>query len=183
MIARVLKLALLAGAGMAAWKAMQPRQSGPFFERALRDGVAEVQAARSAQLRGASAELRRFAQQLEHDHAGLNARLAEAGGLQVPEPDTRQQTGLARIDACQGEAYDRAWLRHMARGHARAIRMFQREVDIGGVGASLAAQALPTLRGHARRIDALREPGGTRGVVGAAARAADDGARATATMA
>lgn len=183
MIARVLKLALLAGAGMAAWKAMQPRQSGPFFERALRDGAAEGQAARSAQLRGASAELRRFAQQLEHDHAGLNARLAEAGGLQVPEPDARQQAGLARIDACQGEAYDRAWLRHMARGHARAIRMFQREVDMGGVGASLAAQALPTLRGHARRIDALREPGGARDVVADAGRAAGDSARATATMA
>src|SRR5690606_27504211 len=99
MIARILKLAVVAGAGMAAWKAMSRGAPGSFHEQALRHGAAEVEAARSAQLRGASAELRRFAQQMEHEHAELNARLAEASGLQVPSPDSRQRAAQANIDA------------------------------------------------------------------------------------
>lgn len=158
MIARILKLAVVAGAGVAAWKAMSRRAPGSFHEQALRSGVAEVEAARSAQLRGASAGLRGFAQQMEHDHAQLNARLAEAAGIEVPALDARQRAAQARMDAHQGEAFDRAWLRHMARAHASAIRRFQREVDQHGPGAAVAAQALPGLRAHARRIDELRQP-------------------------
>lgn len=160
MIFRILKLAVLAGAGMAAWKAMQQRQDGqdrPFLESALQDGVAMAEAARSAQLRGASAELRGLAQQLEHDHGELNRKLAEAAGVDQPEgPDDRAREELRKLDACQGEAYDRTWLRHMARGHSRALRMFQREVDRSGTGAALASQALPKLREHERRIRELQ---------------------------
>lgn len=172
MIIRAIKLALLAGAGMAAWKAMQQRQgaqSGPFAESALRDSVAMAAAARSAQLRGASAELRGLAQQLEHDHGELNGRLAEAAGTQVPDsPDASAQDALRKLDGAQGEDYDRAWLRHMASGHARAIRMFQREVDQDGSAADVASEALPRLREHARRIRELQAS------TGAAARSGSD---------
>ena len=92
MLARIIKLAVIAGAGAAAWKAYARRgEPRTFLDQALQDGVAEVEAARSAQLRGASAGLRRFAQQLEHDHAALNDRIAEAAGRSVPEPDARQR--------------------------------------------------------------------------------------------
>lgn len=160
MIFRVLKLAMLAGAGMAAWKAMQQRQAGhdgPFLESALHDSVAMAEAARSAQLRGASAELRGLAQQLEHEHGELNAKLAAAGGRDVPDgPGDRAREELRKLDACQGAAYDRAWVRYMARGHARALRMFQREVEQSGDGASVASEALPKLREHERRIRDLQ---------------------------
>ncbi|MEN1940236.1 DUF4142 domain-containing protein [Luteimonas sp. MJ246] len=161
MIFKAIRLAMLAGAGVAAWKAFKNRQgstqaSGSFFERALQGGVADIEAARSAQLRGASAELRRFAQQLEHDHGQLNQRLADAGGIELPEPDDRQRKALHALDEHQGAAYDRAWLRHMARGHASAIRLCQRRADAGGPGAGVASEALSTLRDHARTLDELR---------------------------
>lgn len=156
MLARIIKLAMLAGAGAAAWKAYARRgEPKTFLERALQDGVAEVEAARSAQLRGASAELRRFAQQLEHDHATLNGQLADAAGCGIPKPDARQRDTLQRLDQQQGEDYDRAWLRHMARSHGRAIRMYQREVDQGGTSAAIAADALPKLREHDRQVAGL----------------------------
>lgn len=165
MFARMIRFAVLAGAGIAAWKAYARQRDEPlgFLERALHDGTAEVAAARSAQLRGASAELRRFAQQLEHDHVALNERLAEATGRGIPEPDARQHATLHRLDQHQGEAYDRAWLRHMARSHGRAIRMYQREVDQAGAGAEIATDALPKLREHDRQVAALATgPGGSR---------------------
>ncbi|MGY0611576.1 MULTISPECIES: DUF4142 domain-containing protein [unclassified Luteimonas] len=161
MIFKAIRLAMLAGAGVAAWKAFNnrptgKRASGSFFEQALQSGTGEVEAARSAQLRGASAELRRFAQELEHDHGELNRRLAEAGGFDVPEPDDQQRKTLRALDGHQGAAYDRAWLRHMARSHASAIRLYQRTADAGGPGASLASEALSTLRDHARTVEELR---------------------------
>jgi putative membrane protein len=157
MIGKIIKFAMLAGAGVAAWKAYERRgESRPFLEQALHDGVGGVEVARSAQLRGASAELRRFAQQLEHDHVELNRKLAEAAGVDIPRPDARQRGVLHELDQHQGEAYDRSWLRHMARSHGRAIRMFQREVDQAGAGASIAAEALPKLRDHDRRLAVIR---------------------------
>lgn len=161
MILKAIRLAMLAGAGVAAWKAFNNRQggtqaAGSFFQEALQRGVADVEAARSAQLRGASAELRRFAQQLEHDHGQLNQGLADAAGIDLPEPDDRQRKALHALDDHQGAAYDRAWLRHMARGHAGAIRLYQRAADADGPGAALAAGALSTLREHARTMEDLR---------------------------
>ncbi|MEN1958387.1 DUF4142 domain-containing protein [Luteimonas changyuni] len=161
MILKAIRLAMLAGAGVAAWKAFNNRQAGTqaagsFFQEALQRGVADVEAARSAQLRGASAELRRFAQQLEHDHGQLNQGLADAAGSDLPEPDDRQRKALHALDDHQGAAYDRAWLRHMARGHAGAIRLYQRTADADGPGAALASGALSTLREHARTMEDLR---------------------------
>ena len=158
MIGKVFKLALLAGAGVAAWKAATRQQApGSFFDQALRSGAAEVEAAKSAQLRGASAEVRRFAQQMEHDHRELNQQLAQASGQQIPQPDARQLEMLRQIDAKQGAAFDRAWLRHMGRSHDKAIRLYQRTVDQAGPGAQIAAQALPKLREHARQVKELQE--------------------------
>lgn len=168
MIGKVFKLALLAGAGVAAWKAATRNAPGSFFEQALHSGVAEVEAAKSAELRGASAELRRFAQELEHDHNEFNQKLAEAGGLEVPQPDAGQLAMLRQLDAHQGEEYDRAWLRHMARSHAKAIRLYQHTVDQAGAGAQVASQALPRLRAHARRVEELQQEGAPR-VAGQAA--------------
>jgi len=160
MIGKVFKLALLAGAGVAAWKAATRQAPVSFFDQALRSGAAEVEAAKSAQLRGASAEVRRFAQQMEHDHRELNQKLAEASGQEVPQPDARQLAMLRQIDAQQGAAFDRAWLRHMDRSHARSIRLYQRTVDQAGPGAQVASQALPKLREHARQVKELQQAPG-----------------------
>lgn len=177
MILRAIKLAVLAGAGVAAWKAINRQSPGSFFAQALRSGVAEVEAARSAQLRGASAEVRRFAQQVELDHTQLNEDLAEAGGLEIPEPDARQRAVQHAIDLNQGAAYDRAWLRHMARSHARAISLYQRTVDQAGPGARLASRALPKLREHARKVEELQlsaaQPGARGATAGTGAQAGE----------
>lgn len=168
MILRAIKLAVLAGAGVAAWKAISRPTPGTFFEQALRSGAGEVEAARSAQLRAASAEIRRFAQQVEHDHNQLNEDLAEASGLEIPEPDARQQAMLHAIDLNQGAAYDRAWLRHMARSHAKAISLYQRAASVPGACAKVASEGLPKLREHARKVEELQlsaaQPGAQSGV-------------------
>lgn len=156
MLANVIKLGVLAGVGYAAWKAFARQQSHSFFKQALQAGAADVEAARSAELRGAAAGVRGFAQQLEREHAHQNLQLAEASGLKIPPPDARQRGTLHQLDLQQGEAYDRAWLRHMAQSHHTAIQLYQHEVDKAGPGAELAAEALPQLRANARRVAELQ---------------------------
>lgn len=163
MLGRLIKLGVLAGAGYAAWKTLskqQGLQKQPFFQQALQSGVADVAAARSAQLRGASADVRAFAQQLEHDHGEHNLELAQAAGLELPEADARQKAALRTIDQLQGEAYDQAWLKHMARCHRDAIRLYERELAQSGAGGPLAEELLPKLRSHADRIAALQSGAG-----------------------
>ena len=157
MLAQLIKLGVLAGAGYATWKALAKQQKQPFFQQALQSGVSDVEAARSAQLHGAAASVRAFAQQLQREHGEHNLALAQAAGLPMPQPDARQQAALQRLKLQQGEAYDRAWLRHMAKCHRDAIHLYEREVAQGGAGAALASDALPKLREHARRLAELRD--------------------------
>lgn len=171
MLGRLIKLGVVAGAGYAAWKALSkqpPKQS--FFQQALQAGVGDVAAAQSAQLRAASAEVRAFAQQLEHDHGEHNRELAEASGLALPDVDDRQVADLHAIDLLQGAAYDRAWLKHVATCHRETIRLYEREVAQGGTGSPLADDVLPRLRAHADRIAQLQSA-----PPGAAAANADPG--------
>lgn len=166
MLGRLIKLGVLAGAGYAAWKTMakRPARAGSgFFQQALQSGVADVAAARSAQLRGASADVRAFAQQLEHDHGEHNTELAQASGLELPEPDARQADALHALDQLQGEAYDRAWLQHMAKCHRDSIRAYEREVSQGGAGGPLAEDVLPKLRAHAERLAQLQSTASGKG--------------------
>ena len=158
MLGRLIKLGVVAGAGYAAWKALSKQQAKqPFFQQALQSGVADVAAARSAQLRAASAEVRAFAQQMEHEHSEHNLELAQAGGLELPEPDERQQAELQAIDRLQGAAYDQAWLKHMAKCHRSAIRLYERELGQDGAGGPLAEEVLPRLRAHLDRISQLQQ--------------------------
>ncbi|MBJ6979392.1 DUF4142 domain-containing protein [Luteimonas sp. MC1895] len=174
MLGRLIKFGVLAGAGYAAWKTMAKRPArvgSGFFEQALQSGVADVAAARSAQLRGASADVRAFAQQLEHDHGEHNSELAQASGLQLPEPDARQADALHALDQLQGEAYDRAWLQHMAKCHRDSIRAYEREVSQGGAGGPLAEDVLPKLRAHAERLAELQSTASGKGTSGTEASA------------
>ena len=156
MLVQILKLGVVAGAGYTTWKALTKQRRIPFFREALQSGVAEVAAARSAQRRGASAELRAFAQQLEREHGEHNVELAQASGLDQPEPDARQVAALRKVERLQGRDYDRAWLEHVARSHRNAIRLYEREVAQQGPGGPLAEDLLPGLRAHVARVGQLQ---------------------------
>src|SRR5690606_35277919 len=116
---------------------------GDFSARALSEGALEVESARSAQLRGAAAEVRRLAQHMEHAHGAINKRLSEAAGTEVPVPDDAQRAALHAVELNQGDAFDQAWLRHEAQSHARAIQLFQAEMRRSGPGHDLAAELPP----------------------------------------
>lgn len=158
MLGRLIKLGLVAGAGYAAWKRLSKAPAQPFFQDAMQAAVADIEAARSAQLRAASADLRAFAQRLEHEHGEHARDLSQAAGQALPALDARRAAELQAIDHLQGSAYDTAWLKYMAKGHRETIRLYEREVANGGAGGPLAEEALAHLRAHAQRIAELQAP-------------------------
>lgn len=76
--------------------------------------MAEIEAARTAQTKSQSEQVKNFAQQMIDDHTrALNdvRQLAQARGVTLPtELDSKHKANNARMAALSGEAYDRAYL-------------------------------------------------------------------------
>ncbi|UUZ57184.1 DUF4142 domain-containing protein [Massilia sp. H-1] len=82
--------------------------------------MAEIEAARTAQTKSQSEQVKNFAQQMIDDHTrALNdvKQLAQARGVTPPtELDRKHKAKNARMAALSGEAYDRAYLSQARRG-------------------------------------------------------------------
>lgn len=131
-----------------------------FLREALRNSGFEQALAEFARAHAPSGAVRSLATALGRDHAALNDRLrALSAGAEGSPPSARQRSEEARLRALDGEAFEAAWLEHLARTHARSIARFQ-AVASGADSAdvrTLAAEALPTLRSHRDRIALLRQ--------------------------
>ncbi len=133
-----------------------------FYRKALSSGIGEVAASELAQQKADSEEVRQLAGRLVQDHRALNDKLREVSDMATdPAPPPESQAAANHLRGLEGEAFDSAWLEHMAEGHAKSIALYQ-TVAQGGQSEqarTLAAGALPQLREHAASIDRLRNDG------------------------
>jgi len=88
----------------------------------------------------------------------LNAQLRSASGITDAAPAPADATAANAVKAMDGAAFDRAFLDHMAAGHAKSIALYE-----GAAGnssdtnaRSLANDALPRLRAHATMVGQLQ---------------------------
>lgn len=133
-----------------------------FYRKALASGVSEVAASELAANKAASDEIRQLAARLAQDHRALNEWLRQSSGTQDdPAPPPENKAAEDHLRGLQGEAFDRAWLEHMAQGHAKSIALYEATARGGRSeqARTLAAGALPQLREHAASIDRLRNAG------------------------
>lgn len=128
-----------------------------FLSKAMDRGVGEVAAAQLAVRQSGNEDIRNFAQQLAREHMAVNQELARAANRQLPGNRTGHSHELADLDGLQGQAFDRAWLEHMRKGHAKSIALYERAAREGETGQvrQLAEGTLPALREHAAAIDSL----------------------------
>lgn len=135
-----------------------------FYSEALQSGVAELALAEYARDQARSDDVKVLAGMLVRDHEALNDKLRSASGLSAdPAPTAEQRDEDARLRALRGDAFDAAWLEHMATGHDRSIARFEAAANGSGSDQArrLAAEALPTLRSHRDAIERLRKGGST----------------------
>lgn len=121
----------------------------------------EVELARLADSRGASAASKAYARRMAQDHATAATRLAGVArplNIAVPnEPDPDQKATRARLDGLQGAALDAAYLQSQLIDHQKTVQLLQWEIS-NGQDASVQAYAkemLPIVLDHLRTAQGL----------------------------
>jgi putative membrane protein len=154
-------LALVAGTPVvrAGDKALSTEQ---FVAKVVDCNVCEKDLAEKAVKSADSADVRKYAQRLVDDHTKLNVRVgALARDLKigvVTGLSKDHKEALLKLTTAKGKDFDRAFVRHMVKGHEEAIKMFEAQAKnaTNNEVKTFATEALPTLREHlemARKLD------------------------------
>lgn len=129
-----------------------------FARTALASGLSEVKISRLVEERSPTSDVRTLAKRIADDHEALNGKLR---GFAGPDADAVDTDASAKamgelIRSSQGTELDRAYLQHMADGHARSIARYEGATNTAGDEAlrTLARDALPKLREHASAVNA-----------------------------
>lgn len=133
----------------------RPATDRAFARTALASGLAEVQVSRHVEQQSPTADVRALAKRIADDHGTLNEKLRSFAGSEAVDIDASSKAMDTLIRSSEGTDLDRAYLQHMAEGHARSIARY--ETAEGSVRdealRTLVKEALPKLREHARAVD------------------------------
>jgi putative membrane protein len=144
-----------------------------FIRQAHLGNMAEVALSRLAldQRRGASPEVRQYAQMMIQEHPQADARLlqlAQRKGVTIPQNqalDAEHQQISERLAQLSGRNFDRAYMRAMLTDHFRTVRLFQQQAQRGQDPdvRAFATQLLPSLQQHLQMARAMADDGGQQG--------------------
>jgi len=126
-----------------------------FCKQALAGGTSEVELSQHALKHARSEDVRAIATRMADHHGALNGTLKEASGMSsAPSLPPADAAKVEAVKQAADAAYDRAWLDHVAEGHAKSIALYERASTNAPSTKTrrLASGALPTLREHARNI-------------------------------
>jgi putative membrane protein len=138
-----------------------------FVKTAAQDGMTEVALAKLALRKSSNDEVKQFAQKMEQDHTQADQQLssiARTKGITIPtQLDAQHQAMVQSLSAKSGAAFDSAYATHMAKGHAKAVALFQAATQSSDPDlAAFAQKTLPTIEVHKQLADSLEASMGTR---------------------
>ena len=132
-----------------------------FMTRAAQGSMAEIELSRLALRRGASNEVKQYAQQMINDHTQANAQLmqlANSKGVSVPRTlDAQHQQIRAQLQRLSGSNFDQQYMRVMENDHVQTVSLFQsatQQAQDRDVQA-FASNTLPKLQGHLQMAQSM----------------------------
>lgn len=147
-----------------AMEAVTPQQ---FATQAATIGKAEIELGQLALQRSQDEEVRKYAQRIVADHKAADAKLRKIAAqerLTLPQTlDAEHQAVKQRLSGLQGAAFDREYKKEMAKGHDKAVALFESASQAQQLPEDLkefAASTLPTLQEHQEHARSLHEKGG-----------------------
>jgi putative membrane protein len=150
--------------GGASSKAVEPQT---FVKQAAVIGQAEVELGRLALQKSQDENVRKFAQRMVTDHTAAAAKLkkiASAERIEVPQSlDAQHQAVVQKLSGLQGSAFDKEYAKEMAKGHDKAVVLFESASQAPQMPADLkefAAATLPTLEQHREMAHSIHEQEG-----------------------
>lgn len=126
-----------------------------FATQAAVIGKAEIELGQLAAKNSDDQAVRAYAQRMVKDHQAADAKLKEiasAENLELPQSlDAEHQALKQKLSGLKGEAFDREYAKAMAKGHDKAVALFESASQAAQLPDELkefAAATLPTLRQH-----------------------------------
>jgi putative membrane protein len=133
-----------------------------FLVNAAQSNLAEIATGRLALRESDNAQVRAFARRMIADHTAAQAKLrdiARAWNTRVPSrPSPTQRRDAARLEALEGRAFDRTYLRRQITAHRQTLGVCLVEIDGGRVSdlRTYAANTAPVVRSHLSQAKASR---------------------------
>jgi putative membrane protein len=142
-----------------------------FLREAAEGGMMEVQAARMAQEKATSENVKAFAKQLEQDHSKANEELKQlAAEKKVDLPadlGEKHQKHISKLEKLSGAEFDREYMKLMVDDHKKDVKSFKKQADraMDSDVKTFAADKVPVLEQHlsqAQQLNAEVRGSGTR---------------------
>jgi putative membrane protein len=156
--------AIGAAVGMASASTLGSHSAQAFLRNAMASNLYEIEAARLAEQRGQTVEVRELAQKMIRDHETLGTKmrhsLADIGAVEAPEEklDNRRQGMIDNLRDAPADGFDRTYLDQQFTAHREAVTLFQGYAENGDNAElkGLAAAAVPILQEHLEHVIRLR---------------------------
>ena len=135
-----------------------------FASQAAIIGKAEIELGQLAMKNTQDAQVRSYAERMVKDHSAADKKLkaiAAKENLQLPQSLDQEHEALkTKLQGLKGEDFDRAYVQAMAKGHDKAVALFESASQQSQMPEDLkqfAASTLPTLEQHKDMAHSLHE--------------------------
>lgn len=142
-------------------KAVTPQS---FASQAAIISKAEIELGQLALKNTQDEKVRTYAQRMVKDHSAADKKLqaiAAKENLQLPQSLDKEHESLkSKLQGLKGEDFDRAYVQAMAKGHDKAVALFEsasQQPQMPGELKQFAASTLPTLEQHQEMARSLNE--------------------------
>jgi len=133
-----------------------------FASQAAVIGKAEIELGQIALKNTQNENVRKYAQRMVKDHSAADKKLkaiASKENLQLPQAlDPEHESLKMKLQGMTGEQFDREYAKAMAKGHDKAVALFQaasQQPQMSGELKQFAASTLPTLEQHKEMAHSL----------------------------
>ena len=145
-------------------KSMKAVTPESFASQAAIIGKAEIELGQIALKNTQDEGVRKYAERMVKDHSAADKKLkaiAAKENLQLPQAlDAEHESLKTKLQGLKGEEFDRAYVNAMAKGHDKAVALFEsvsQQPQMSGELKQFAASTLPTLEQHQEMAHSLHE--------------------------
>jgi len=138
-----------------------------FAAQAALIGKAEIELGQLAAARTQDQNVRDYAARMVKDHTAADTKLkkiADRQNLQLPQSlDAEHEALKTKLASLQGAAFDKEYAKAMAKGHDKAVALFEAAAQNSQMPSELkefAASTLPTLKKHDELAHSLYDRAG-----------------------
>ena len=137
-----------------------------FYKTLAQGGIAEVEAGKLAQQKGADPKVKDFGAMMVKDHSAANEQLkalAAGKGIDLPgSSSTSQMATKAKLEVLSGGTFDKSYVEDQVKAHRDTVELLKKEIATGQDpdAKAFAQKVLPTVESHLRAINQIAAAGG-----------------------